>query len=157
MNPQLQFLLEKIDQGYRKKAWHGPNLRGSLRGVSAVEAAWKPSPRRHSIWEIAIHCAYWKYAVGRRISGDKRGSFPRQGSNWFSPIDLSDGAWKKDLALLETMHARMKQAIARLKDSDLNRRAANSGQKNADLIWGIAAHDIYHAGQIQLLKKLRGE
>ena len=76
-------LLQIIDSGYNRKAWHGPNLRQSLRGVSAEDAAWRPAPGRHNIWEIAVHAAYWKYVVRRRLRGDLRGSFACEGSNWF--------------------------------------------------------------------------
>ena len=62
---ELQFLLQLLDESYDRKSWHGPNLRGSLRGVTAEEAAWRPAAERHNIWEIALHAAYWKYAVLR--------------------------------------------------------------------------------------------
>ena len=66
-------LLALVDEAYDRRSWHGPNLRGSLRGLSAAEAAWRPSPGRHSAWEIAVHAAYWKYAAWRRLTGEKRG------------------------------------------------------------------------------------
>ncbi len=88
-------LLRLLDEAYNKQAWHGAQLRGTLRRVNATQATWRPKPQRHNIAEIAVHCAYWKYAVRRRILGEKRGSFPLKGSNWF-PISshLTDGRWK---------------------------------------------------------------
>jgi hypothetical protein len=71
ISPPIQLLLELIDQSYNKKSWHGTNLRGSIRGLTAREALWRPSSSRHNIWEIVVHCAYWKYAVRRRILGEK--------------------------------------------------------------------------------------
>jgi len=56
-----------IDQAFDHKAWHGTNLKGSLRGMTAAEAAWRPAEGRHNAWEVAIHCAYWKYTVWRRL------------------------------------------------------------------------------------------
>src|SRR5262245_16173373 len=73
-------LLDQIEEGYARRTWHGPNLRGSIRGLSSARAAKRLSPSRHNIWEIVVHCAYWKYAVRRRITGEKRGSFPLKGS-----------------------------------------------------------------------------
>ena len=88
---ELALLLRILDEGYEKKAWHGPNLKGSIRGLSAEQAAWRPYPGRHSIAENVVHCAYWKYAVRRRLRGDKRGSFALKGSNWFAiPSPLSE-------------------------------------------------------------------
>ena len=149
---QLLFL---IDQSYERKAWHGPNLRGSIRGVSARQAAWRPAPRRHNIWELVVHCAYWKYIVRRRILAEKRGSFPLKGSNWFHrPDNLSEEDWKRDVRLLAACHASMRDAIARVAPGDLNRVPPGSKVSNAAIIIGIASHDVYHAGQIQLLKRL---
>ena len=153
---EIKLLLEIIDQAYVKKAWHGPNLRGSIRGLTAEEAAWRPAPGRHNLWEIVVHAAYWKYAVRRRLRGDKRGSFPLKGSNWFHrPASLTEVAWRKDVELLEREHAVMREAIAELSHSRLYQSARGSKTNNAVLIHGIACHDVYHAGQIQLLKRLQ--
>jgi hypothetical protein len=150
---ELMFL---IDQSYSKKAWHGPNLRGSLRGLSVDQAAWRPGNNRHNIWEIAVHCAYWKYIVRRRLLGEKRGSFPFKGSNWFRrPIKLSADEWQRDLELLETCHKSMRLAIIQLKPRDLTLLPPGSKVNNLAIISGIASHDVYHAGQIQLLKRLQ--
>ncbi len=60
-------LLGAIDEAYDKRSWHGTTLRGSLRGMSAAAATWRPADGRHHVWEIAVHCAYWKYVVRRRV------------------------------------------------------------------------------------------
>jgi uncharacterized damage-inducible protein DinB len=156
-------LLRILDEAYEKQAWHGPNLKGSLRGLTAREAAWRPFSRRHSIWEVAVHAAYWKYAVRRRLTNEKRGSFPLKGSNWF-PIKFSgarvtrkaERLWREHLALLEETHRSLRRAIAGLNSSLLRRKSRGSKHTVARLIYGIAAHDTYHAGQIQLLKRLQG-
>jgi hypothetical protein len=154
-NPELALLLQIIDQAYDRPAWHGTNLRGSLRGVTTGEAAWRPAPGRHNIWEIMMHAAYWKYAVRRRLLGEKRGSFPRHGSNWFArPGNVAENAWQKDLALLGEMHRNLREAIVELPAKRLFRPAAGSKHSHAVLIYGVASHDLYHAGQIQLLKRL---
>lgn len=145
----LEVLVEILDQGYEKKAWHGPNLRQSLRGVSAQDAAWRPAPGRHNIWEIAVHAAYWKYLVRRRLRGEKRGSFALQGSNWFvRPVEASAKAWRQDVALLDAEHRKLRQAVEDFL-SGKTRRVSIS------LIFGVAFHDVYHAGQIRLLRRLR--
>ncbi len=152
----IAVLLHLIDEAYDRQAWHGPNLRGSIRGTTAQEAAWRPGPRRHSAWEVVVHAAYWKYIVWRRLTGAKRGSFPVQGSNWFPRPDAVAGrSWREDIALLEDEHRRLRSAIAGLRDSDLMKKPPGSTATRLRLVAGIAAHDIYHAGQIQLLKRLR--
>jgi hypothetical protein len=154
--PAIALLLRLVDHGYERKAWHGPNLRGSLRGLDPPAAAWRPAPGRHNIWEIALHAAYWKYAVRRRLLADKRGAFPVKGSNWFRRPEMeTESAWRADLALLDTMHRRMREAIAALSPGDLARPTPGASVNVGDLILGIAAHDVYHAGQIQVLQRLR--
>src|SRR4051794_26233423 len=98
---ELSLLLRFLDESYEKKAWHGPNLKGSVRGLDAFTAEWRPRSDRHSIVEIVVHCAYWKYAVRRRLSGEKRGSFSLKGSNWFAiELPLGEAPWKEYTALL---------------------------------------------------------
>jgi hypothetical protein len=153
--PEIGLLLRILDEAYEKKAWHGPNLRGSIRGLDVPQAAWRPGPNRHNIWEIVVHAAYWKYAVRRRMLGEKRGAFPLKGSNWFvRPTQSSEAAWREDLSLLEEMHRRMRTAVAAFSPRDLQKIPRGSTVSNASIIYGIALHDVYHAGQIQLLKRL---
>jgi uncharacterized damage-inducible protein DinB len=152
---EILLLLKIIDEAYEKRAWQGTNLRGALRGITAAEAAWRPESDRHNIWEIMVHTAYWKYIVRRRLLGEKKGSFPLKGSNWIKrPIVMSENAWNEDIRLLDEMHRSMYEAIAQIRPSDLNRRPAGSKFTNASIISGIACHDVYHTGQIQLIKRL---
>ena len=139
--PEINLLLRIIDESYEKKAWHGPNLRGSIRGVEIKEAAWRPGPGRHNIWEIVVHATYWKYAVRRRMLGEKRGSFPLKGSNWFArPTALTEESWREDLALLEDMHRRMREAVTGLSPKDLQKIPRGSKVSNVAIIYGIALH-----------------
>jgi hypothetical protein len=160
-----------IDSAYDRRSWHGTNLRGSIRGLTARQAAWRPSPKRHNIWELVVHSAYWKYAALRRltlrqaqghperspgVTGGRRGSFPLKGSNWFGRGDaLDERAWREDVALLDRMHRLLREASAALSAGDLDRTVGGSRVTNFALLSGIAAHDLYHAGQIQLLKRLQ--
>ncbi len=155
-NSEVGLLLEIIDQAYERRAWHGTNLRGSIRGLTAEQAAWRPGSKRHNIWEITVHAAYWKYAVRRRLLGEKRGSFPLKGSNWFRrPFENTAEAWRADVALLDETHRSMREAIAGISPSQLHKIQGNTQYRYAQLIYGIASHDLYHAGQIQLLKRLQ--
>lgn len=148
-------LLRQIDQAYDGKSWHGTNLRGSLRRVTLAQAAWRPAPGRHNIWELAVHAAYWKYAVRRRLTGEARAGFPLEGSNFFTrPGAGTEAEWTRDVALLRDEHRQLRAAVAGLSDERLDRPAAGGNTLVVDLVAGIIAHDLYHAGQIQLLKRL---
>lgn len=148
--PEREILLRMLDEAYERKAWHGTNLRGALRGLGHEEAIWRPANERHNIWELTLHAAYWKYAVRRRIIGGKRGSFPRKGSNWFAAPPPSEEAWREDVALLDEQHRALRQVVAEMPLSRLKERS-----RNYTLVYGLAAHDLYHTGQIQLIKRLR--
>ena len=176
MSSEKLLLLASLDEAFHKKSWHGPNLRGAIRGVTAEQAAWRPAGDRHNIWELTLHSAYWKYVVWRKLLREKRGSFVLAGSNFFErperesaatgftainsaamrPATIgppttestaSAAAWKRDIAILEAEHRKLREAVAKL-------AAAAFTPPTCHLIRGAAAHDLYHAGQIRLLRRL---
>jgi uncharacterized damage-inducible protein DinB len=145
-----ELVLSLIDEAYKKKTWHGPNLRQAIRGVSAEQAAWRPAPGRHNIWEETLHAAYWKYVVRRRIEGGKRGSFALKGSNFFARPEkgkASEAAWQADKELLDREHEALRAAAGSVLETP-------RGAKLLRHIYGVAFHDVYHAGQIRLLRRL---
>jgi hypothetical protein len=148
-------ILAVLDQAYNRPSWHGTNLRGSIRRVSPWQAAWRPGPKRHNIWENVVHAAYWKYAASRRFVDLPQGSFHYKGSNWFRrPDAVSKRAWRADVALLDEMHSVLRDAVTKLSTRQLYQTPRGRKVSNFALLSGIAAHDLYHAGQIQLLKRL---
>jgi uncharacterized damage-inducible protein DinB len=153
-------LVRLLDEAFQKKSWHGTNLRGAVRGMPARVAGWRLPGEPHSIADLVVHCAYWKYTVRRRLRGDPRGSFPLKGSNWFSLAEpLDEATWRSYVALLEREHRALRDAVAELPAGQLESTPPSRQTSNLALIHGVALHDIYHAGQIQMLKALakRGE
>lgn len=149
MNDVVSLLLANLDAAYDKRGWHGPTLPGSLRGVTAEEALRRPAKGRHNIWELVVHAAYWKYRARVRLAGAKRGAFPIKGSNWFSsPARAGDEEWRAIIRLLHDEHRRLRDAVASMTPADLR------DPKKLRLAYGIAAHDVYHTGQIQLVKRM---
>ncbi len=145
-----KLVLALLDEAYEKKTWHGPNLKQSIKGITAKQAAWRPRPGRHNIWEVTLHAAYWKYAVRRRIEGGRRGSFVLKGSNFFARPEkgkLNEAAWSADKKLLEREHRAMHVTVAKVL------RTARAA-KLLPQLYGVAFNDIYHAGQIRLLRRL---
>jgi len=155
LDERVHLLLEMFDQAYTAPSWHGTPLKGTIRGVSAREARWRPGPKRHCIWDLVLHTAYWKCMVRRRLLRDPNISFPRDGANWPALPDKPDNAaWRRDRALLDEQHRLLHDAIATLQPAQLGRRGWRSKWPVKAEIYGIASHDLYHAGQIQILKRL---
>ena len=141
-------LLGELANGFDKRSWHGPNLAGSFRGLSAAEASARVAGRK-SIWEQVLHAAYWKQRVLNKVTGTS-GRLPRKGSNWPTmPTDLTEAAWRADVELLHDVHRQLVAAVAALPADRLD-------HKTVWLLHGAAAHDVYHAGQIRLLRRLQG-
>ena len=156
MNPTIQ-LLARTYQPRRGQAWHGgPTPLGALRGVTPAAARWRLARSRHTIWELALHAAYWKYAVRRRLLGADIPHFPRSPANWPAMPDPADArAWASDRELLAVEGQLLLETIEDFPARLLGRSAG--GRKRwtwGDLIIGILMHDAYHAGQIQIMKRL---
>jgi hypothetical protein len=140
--------------------WHGgPSPVTALRGVTAEQAAWRPGPRRKSIWALALHIAYWKYTVRRHLEDGPVSRFPRSPSNWPAPPSAAtEAAWRDDVAVLRDEHERLVGAAKRVSIDALDHiPPAGRRWTYGQLLLGIAAHDAYHTGQIQLMKKLWAE
>ncbi len=153
---EVDILLKMIDEGYTKSAWHGANLRGSLRGIDAKKALWRPGKGRPRIWDIVLHVAHAKYLIWRRTVVNREEKFPRDTAGrqyWYEiPSIANEANWRKDLKLLADYQRRIREAVLALKKKSI--------EQSFDTLMhrfnGCAMHDVYHAGQIQLIKKLCG-
>jgi hypothetical protein len=147
-------LVRQLEQAYDKRAWHGTNLLGSLRDVEGAMRTWRPQDGRHNIAELAVHAAYWKYRVYRLISGDTT-RFALDGSDFFERSHpQTEEQWRSDIALLQASHDRLVEAAVSCPDNRLHLAPGSAKFSFHELISGAAAHDLYHAGQIQLIKRL---
>ncbi|MEO8036558.1 MAG: DinB family protein, partial [Acidobacteriota bacterium] len=102
--PERALILRILDEAFDRNGWHGPTLRAALRGVTPTQAAWKPGVDRHSVWELMLHCAYWKFVARRRLTGERGVPFPRSGRNDFTPPEPHERAWRDDVAMLRGQH-----------------------------------------------------
>ncbi len=138
-----QLLLRTVDCAFNQLSWHGPNLRSSLRGIRASEAARRIGARK-SIWQQVLHAACWKQRVCNKLGA--RAKLPWKGSNWMKPGDKqTEATWREDIRQLEIIHQRFRKAIIAV--PKLN-------PKMSWRIFGVALHDVYHAGQINALKRI---
>jgi uncharacterized damage-inducible protein DinB len=148
-------IANQLHRAFNGDAWHGDSLFEILDGVSAVEAAERGIAGAHTIWELILHIAAWDRAVLRRLRGS---AIELSDAENFPPVsDTSDKAWHKALANLRSVHQELIDAVAALPDSRLYEMVP--GKEGAHytfyyMLHGVVQHELYHAGQIALLKKI---
>jgi len=149
-------LADQIRRAFEGDAWHGDSLLEILAGVDAKTAAAHPIENAHSIWELVLHIAAWDEAVLRRAEGKAAELSDTQN---FPPVtDTSDAAWRKAVAQLKTTHDRLVKAVTAFPDSRLLEQLPGKREEYHDFFYnfsGIVQHELYHAGQIALLKKAK--
>jgi DinB superfamily len=144
-------VLAALGAAFEKNGWHGPTVMGSVRGVTAREAARKPPRAHHSIQELVDHIAYWEAVVLRRYLGPPKAERRGRG-DWRPP----QGSLAESVRRMEEGHNTLVKAVAALRDQDLDRKVPTSSGPRplVEVLHGLAAHDAYHAGQIRLTRKL---
>ena len=152
MSESIERLIRQLHNTYHGPSWHGPTLRELLEDVSAKQAARKGIRNAHSIWEIVLHAAAWKRAVKERLKGT---ATSLQGeADWPPVTNDSDTAWQAAQADLDQAHEELVERVRELGPAELDRYAPAQKVSLYSTIHGVIQHDIYHAGQIALLKKL---
>ncbi|MGH9847138.1 MAG: DinB family protein [Blastocatellia bacterium] len=142
--------LKRAQQG---EAWHGPSLRELLDGVTAEQAAARPIANAHSIWELVNHIIAWEQIARQRLEGDALVEIPDEMN--FPPVaEASDEAWQRTLQSLAESNQALRDTIKRTDDSQLEAIVPETQYSNYVLLHGVIQHDLYHAGQIALLKKV---
>jgi hypothetical protein len=133
-----------LREGYGEGAWHGPDLKAALADVTPELALRRPAPGRHNIAEIALHHAYTVHNVRGKLSRAEVEPFPLAGEDWFERSDPSTLAWPKILDIVAREQDALTQTV----------RDRQIEADQLDLVLGITCHAVYHAGQIQLIKRL---
>jgi len=154
---EVQRIREQFQRAFNGEAWHGPSVLKILDGVTAQQAAAHPIPGAHSIWELTLHIAAWENACRRRLEGD-----PAQLSDeedWPTIEDTGEEAWHATHQHLRDNHQALLDAIAALDESNLDRPIIENAETPFSSVYvtlhGAVQHDLYHAGQIAILKKAK--
>jgi hypothetical protein len=144
-----------LREGYGPGAWHGPDLKAALGDVTSQLAFWRPAAGRHNIAEIALHHAYYARAVRTQVSGRPAEPFVRAGEDWFEVDNEQTLSWAEIRGTVDAEQQRLRELIAGVEASSVP--CALTDAERFALVLGITCHAVYHAGQIQLIKRLRGE
>ena len=141
-----------LRESYGPGAWHGPDLKAALADVSPALAFWRPAPGRHNIAEIALHHAFCVRNVLAQLGGTAAEPFVLDGADWFDVSSAATISWADTVAVVEDFQQRLASYVA---DLETGRARSPLGEaERRDLIIGITCHAVYHAGQVQLLKRL---
>jgi hypothetical protein len=141
-----------LKEGYGDGSWHGPDLKAALDDVTEATAFWRPGPERHNIAEIALHHAYCARGVRAKLTGADVEPFVLEGDDWFALPDPSVLPWAKIRDVVAHEQERLAACNADISAGRNRSPLPESGQ--FDLVLGITCHAVYHAGQIQLIKRL---
>lgn len=145
-------IADQLRRAFYGSAWHGPALLELLGDIDALAAAAKPLPKVHSIWELVLHTAAWDGAVHRRLGGEK---LQLKGEQNFPRVPKpTEAAWRKAVAETRRAHDALVEAVAALPDSRLGHRVPGKRYDFYHMLQGLAQHELYHAGQIAILKKV---
>ena len=147
-------IADQLRRAFDGSAWHGPALLEILGDVDAIAAAARPIANVHSIWELVLHIAVWDRSGLVRLGGEK---YQPKGDKNFPPVTkASEGAWRKAVAETKQTHEKLVKTVAALPDARLWDRVPGKRYDFYHLLHGIAQHELYHAGQIAVLKKACG-
>ena len=155
---EIERIVDQLRREHEGDPWHGSPLRTILHGITHTHAAAKPIAAGHSIWELVLHITAWKGEVRRRLSGAPAGE-PQEG-DWPAVGDPTPERWRAALERLESVHRDLLSGIRTLPEqqlfspsNDLRDRETGAGVSYYVLLHGVVQHDVYHSGQIALLKK----
>ena len=147
----LSIIADNLRRSFEGDAWHGPAVMEILKDVTARQAAARPIADAHSVWELVLHVTTWQSIVTRRLKGEA--CVPSPAENFPKVRDKSAAAWKRTLASLRRRHDELAAAVAALAESRLPEIVPGENYTVEFMLHGVIQHDLYHAGQMALLKK----
>jgi uncharacterized damage-inducible protein DinB len=150
---ECALIADQLRRAFEGDAWHGPALLELLEDVDADTAAAKPVPKVHSIWELVLHVAVWDAVACRRLAGEK---WQPEGTANFPlvPKPATEAAWRKAVAQAKRTHDVLVKTVAALPEPRLRDRVPGKKYDFYHMLHGVAQHELYHAGQIAILKKI---
>jgi uncharacterized damage-inducible protein DinB len=150
---EIERILDQLKRAYEANAWHGPSVREVLAGITAAQAHARPLANAHSIYELVRHIAVWEDVGRRRLTGDRAQIEISSPEDWPPPDDTSEAAWEQAQAALDRGHQALVEAITRVPESRLDEPVFEGMSSVYVTLHGVIQHDLYHAGQMALLKK----
>lgn len=153
---EIERIADQLKRASEGDAWHGPAVMELLAGITAQQAAAHPlKGGAHSIWELVLHITTWERAVLRRLQGER--VEPSTEEDWPAVGETSDEAWELTRKNLKRGNDELRLAISNLHESRLDEPIFEGMPSVYGTLHGLIQHDLYHAGQIALLKNAISE
>ena len=152
MSGEMIRLEEQLRVALEGEAWHGPSVLEALAGVSAEQASSHPIPDAHSIWELVLHISSDYALVLRRLAGDGRQLTPEEA--WPPCPPATAEHWQHAVDALRQLNQQLRAAVRAFPAEQLDQPLVPEVPYTAYTQFiGVTQHNLYHAGQISLLKR----
>jgi hypothetical protein len=148
---EVKFLRDQIETTFKGDSWHGPNLVKTLTGIDYEQALMRPLGERHTIWELTDHIAFWMEEVWKSVRDHERLN-PDKKSDWPKMV-ASEEEWAQSVNRLEAAVNMTLGELASWTDDDLEKMVPGEKFSFKQMLHGVVHHNLYHAGQINLLKQ----
>ena len=149
---EIERIVDQLQRAFNGRAWHGPSVMALLSDVDADQAAARPLKERHTIWELVPHINAWRDKVRRVLGGEEMESLPEE-EDWPPVDDASEEAWGEAVEELKRAHDELLEAVSGFCESRLDETVPGASYSFYNMLHGLVQHDLYHAGQIAILKK----
>lgn len=151
---EVHRIAKQLQRTFQGRAFHGPAVEEALEGVTAKTAAARVPGASHSIWQLVNHMTFWQDTARKWLQGSTHR--PAPGEDWSVVTDTSEEAWQKALKELRRANDQLRDEVMILDESRLEEPMFEQMSKVEVVLRGIVQHNVYHSGQISLLKKLAG-
>jgi len=152
MSTEIERIKDQMHKTFYSDAWHGGSVMEFLSEIGAEEAASHLLEARHSIWELVPHMETWKRVARLALEGNEMGRISPE-EDWPPIRDTSEEAWARTVESLREEHEALMGALSRLSEESLRETVPGRSYSFYTLLHGVIHHDLYHLGQIAILKE----
>lgn len=150
---EVQRILQHYENVLNGEPWYGDPIWQILEGIAPQTAA-APNPSGgHTIWEILMHTTFWEEVAAQRLVGERAGLVAEK--NFLATPQPTPSNWSRTLDEFRRSNQKLREAIAKLEVARLDESTAAGKRSFYAEAHGAIEHDIYHAGQVALLRKVQ--
>lgn len=149
---EISRIISLVESAYKGEPWYGQPAKEILAGIDSNTAFDRPVPGAHNIYELVKHMIAWRKFVWKRLGGENN-FFLTDEENWEKKEVNNNDTWSSALTELEESQNKLVNILKSTPEEKLYEKVSGKAYNYYTLLHGIIHHDIYHLGQISLLKK----